>query len=262
MDGRWVEYDPDTGLILTEQTYQEGVLHGPAKQYYSDGQLQIDMNFENGVAQGPYKAYYPGGQLQVEDNLENGSYSSQVKMYYEDGTPMEITSAPSDDTSEDLEESGITITEIDEEFEYGVPVSDALMDALTVAETLWRAHDVSSFDAYANNLYTTIPISEFLLGSDGEGNVSCEVLLTEDKILRIEVCYAESSQSRYLVQGFEQEEPFIEEQQIPQMLESLIAFDPNIDPFDMLISIISETIGSPEGDFSEYADDDWHLLGQ
>lgn len=262
MDGRWVEYDPDTGLILTEQTYQEGVLHGPAKQYYSDGQLQIDMNFENGVAQGPYKAYYPGGQLQVEDNLENGSYSSQVNMYYEDGTPMEITSAPSDDTSEDLEESGITITEIDEEFEYGVPVSDALMDALTVAETLWRAHDVSSFDAYANNLYTTIPISEFLLGSDGEGNVSCEVLLTEDKILRIEVCYAESSQSRYLVQGFEQEEPFIEEQQIPQMLESLIAFDPNIDPFDMLISIISETIGSPEGDFSEYADDDWHLLGQ
>ncbi len=262
MDGRWVEYDPDTGYILTEQTYCEGVLHGPAKQYYSHGQLQIDMNFENGVAQGPYQAYYPGGQLQVEDNLENGSYSSQVKMYYEDGTPMEIISAPSDDTSEDLEESGITITEIDEEFEYGVPVSDALMDALIVAETLWRAHDVSSFDAYANNLYTSIPISEFLLGSDGEGNVSCEVLLTEDKILRIEVCHAESGQSRYLVRGFEQEEPFIVEQQIPQMLESLIAFDPNIDPFDMLICIVSETAGSPEGDFSEYADDDWHLLGQ
>ena len=262
MDGRWIEYNPDTGYILTEQTYREGILHGPARQYYSHGQLQIDMNFENGVAQGAYKAYYPDGQLQVEDNLENGSYSSQVKMYYEDGTPMEIISAPSDDTSEDLEESGITITEIDEEFEYGVPVSDALMDALIVAETLWRAHDVSSFDAYANNLYTSIPISEFLLGSDGEGNVSCEVLLTEDKFLRIEVCHAENGQSRYLVQGFEQEEPFIVEQQIPQMLESLIAFDPNIDPFDMLICIVSETVGSPEGDFSEYADDDWHLLGQ
>ena len=68
-------------------------------------------------------------------------------------------------------------------------------------------------------------------------------------------------QSRYLVQGFEQEEPFIEEQ-IPQMLESLIAFDPNIDPFDMLISIISNTTGSPEEDFSSYSDNDWHLLGQ
>ena len=116
MDGRWVEYDPDTGYILTEQTYQEGVLHGPAKQYYSDGQLQIDMNFENGVAQGPYKAYYPGGQLQIEDYLENGSYSSQVKMYHEDDTPMEITPVPSNDASEDLEESGITITEIDGEY--------------------------------------------------------------------------------------------------------------------------------------------------
>ena len=52
------------------------------------------------------------------------------------------------------------------------------------------------------------------------------------------------------------------EQQIPQMLESLIEFDPNIDPFDMLICIVSETAGSPEGDFSAYDDNDWHLLGQ
>ena len=117
MDGRWVEYDPDTGYILTEQTYQDGILHGPAKQYYSDGQFQIDMNFENGIAQGPYKAYYPDGQLQVEDILDNGSYSNQVKMYYEDGTPIEIISPPYSDTSEDLDGSGIIITEIDEEFE-------------------------------------------------------------------------------------------------------------------------------------------------
>lgn len=26
--------------------------------------------------------------------------------------------------------------------------------------------------------------------------------------------------------------------------------------------IVSETVGSPEGDFSAYADSDWHLLGQ
>ena len=262
MDGLWVEYNPDTGYILIEQTYREGVLHGPAKQYYSDGQLQIDMNFENGVAQGPYKAYYPSGQLQVEDSLENGSYSSQVKMYHEDGTLMEISLAPSGDASADSEESGITITETDEEFEDSVSVSDAFMDALMVAEALWRTHDVSSFDTYAGNLYTAIPMSEFLLWSDEEGNISCEVPLTEDKILRIEVCHAESGQSRYLVQGFEQEETFIAEQQIPQMLESLIAFDPNIDPFDMLICIVSETVGSPEGDFSTYAEGDWHLLGQ
>ena len=262
MDGRWVEYDPDTGYILMEQTYRAGVLHGPAKQYYSNGQLQIDMNFVDGVAQGPYQAYYPSGQLQVEDSLENGSYSSQVKMYHEDGTPMELSLTPFGDGSDNPDESGITITETDEEFEDGVSVSEAFMDALTVSETLWRAHSVSSFDENAGNLYTSIPMSEFLLGSDGEGNISCEVPLAEDKILRIEVCHAESGQSRYLVQGFEQEEPFIVEQQIPQMLESLIAFDPNIDPFDMLICIVSETAGSPAGDFSAYAGADWHPLGQ
>lgn len=114
MDGRWVEYDPDTGYIRMEQTYRAGVLHGPAKQYYSDGQLQIDMNFADGVAQGPYRAYYPSGQLQVEDNLENGAYSSQVKMYHEDGTPVEITLAPSGGASADSEADGITITEMDD----------------------------------------------------------------------------------------------------------------------------------------------------
>lgn len=262
MDGRWVEYDPDTGYILMEQTYRAGVLHGPAKQYYSNGQLQIDMNFVDGVAQGPYQAYYPSGQLQVEDSLENGSYSSQVKMYHEDGTPMELSLTPFGDGSDNPDESGITITETDEEFEDSVSVSEAFMDALTVSEVLWRAHSVSSFDENAGNLYTSIPMSEFLLGSDGEGNISCEVPLAEDKILRIEVCHAESGQSRYLVQGFEQEEPFIAEQQIPQMLESLIAFDPNIDPFDMLICIVSETAGSPAGDFSAYAGAGWHPLGQ
>jgi hypothetical protein len=46
------------------------------------------------------------------------------------------------------------------------------------------------------------------------------------------------------------------------MLERLIAFDPNIDPFDMLICIVRETAGSPEGDFSSYDEDDWQLLGQ
>ena len=262
MDGLWVEYDPDTGYIRMEQTYRAGVLHGPARQYYSHGQLQIDMNFEDGVAQGPYKAYYPDGQLQVEDVLENGSYSSQVKMYHEDGTPMEIVLEPSGDGAADPEENGITITEVEEGPDGGVSVSDALMDAFTVSEVLWRAHSVSSFDEQAGDLYTSIPISEFLLGSDGEGNISCEVPLAEDKILRIEVCHAESGQSRYLVQGFEQEEPSITEQQIPRMLESLIAVDPDIDPFDMQISIVSETGGSPEEDLSAYAGDGWHLLGQ
>ena len=64
------------------------------------------------------------------------------------------------------------------------------------------------------------------------------------------------------MQGFEQEESSITEQQIPRMLESLIAVDPDIDPFDMQISIVSETGGSPEEDLSAYAGDGWHLLGQ
>ena len=70
MEGTWTQYDPYTGMAVIEQTYRDGALHGPAKQYYEDGQLHIDMTYENGIPQGPYKAYYPGGQIQVEDSLE------------------------------------------------------------------------------------------------------------------------------------------------------------------------------------------------
>ena len=98
-------------MAVIEQTYRDGALHGPAKQYYEDGQLHIDMTYENGIPQGPYKAYYPGGQIQVEDSLENGSYSSHVKMYEEDGTPIERTWGTSDSGIGDTKQEEVTITE-------------------------------------------------------------------------------------------------------------------------------------------------------
>ena len=60
---RWKEpgrkYDPYTGMAVIEQTYRDGVLHGPAKQYYENSQLHIDMTYENGIPQGLIKPITP-----------------------------------------------------------------------------------------------------------------------------------------------------------------------------------------------------------
>ena len=67
-------------------------MNGSARQYYENGQLQIDMSYSDGVPSGPYKFYYPNGQIAVDGVLENGSYRSDTKMYDEDG--ISITEIP------------------------------------------------------------------------------------------------------------------------------------------------------------------------
>lgn len=112
-EGEWLHYYPETGQVMAEQTFREGLLNGPARQYYPVGvrQLQIEMNYVDGVPEGPYKLYYPNGQLQLEAELKNGSYNGEVKTYAEDGTPVEPAWEMAADPAQEEEE--ITITEVE-----------------------------------------------------------------------------------------------------------------------------------------------------
>lgn len=109
-EGEWLYYYPETGQVMAEQTFRAGVLDGPARQYYSVGvrQLEIEMHYADGIPHGPYKTYYPNGQLQMEATLEYGSYTGEVKLYAEDGTPMESAWFPASSA-----EGEITITEVE-----------------------------------------------------------------------------------------------------------------------------------------------------
>ena len=98
-------------------------------------------------------------------------------------------------------------------------------------------------------------------GSDGAGNIISELELAENKILRIDICHTRRDTSRYLLQGFENED-IDAETLIPEILQVLCWNEPDSEPFDILIRVVSESDGFPENDLDSYFDSSsgWHDL--
>lgn len=262
LDGTWTQYYPDSGTIAMEQTYQNGILNGPARQYYEDGQLQIDMSYVDGIPSGPYKSYYPDGQIGIDGALENGSYSSDTKMYDENGNPMDMyQNQPDggDSYGDPSDDDGITITEIPDGD--SIPVSYAITDALQAAFRMWVDPETDYPAEFSIQTGDEVISKFYEQGSDGAGNIISELELAENKILRIDICHTRRDTSRYLLQGFENED-IDAETLIPEILQVLCWNEPDSEPFDILIRVVSESDGFPENDLDSYLDSSsgWHDL--
>lgn len=143
-----------------------------------------------------------------------------------------------------------------------IPVSDAITDALPVAFRLWGKQELDFPDEFYMQSGDEIISKFYEQGSDGCGNMMIELELAEHKILRVDICYTDSIRSRYLVQGFENEDPCIAAQQIPKILEELCQYEPDHSQFEMLIRLIRESEGTAESDLNSYfnGSSNWHYL--
>ncbi len=61
-DGRIITYRDD-GSLLEEVTYEQGVRHGPYKDYWSNGNLACEGEYDHGVQEGEWRFYSPNGTL-------------------------------------------------------------------------------------------------------------------------------------------------------------------------------------------------------
>jgi antitoxin component YwqK of YwqJK toxin-antitoxin module len=73
------------GHVLDEAYYLDGVLHGPTREFFSDGKIAHEMYHKNGELHGPTRAYYKNGQLESEGSYTNGKKEGLSLMYYENG---------------------------------------------------------------------------------------------------------------------------------------------------------------------------------
>ncbi len=73
------------GHVLDEAYYLDGVLHGPSREFFSDGSISHEMYYKNGELHGPTRTYYANGQLESEVNYNNGKIEGLSLMYYENG---------------------------------------------------------------------------------------------------------------------------------------------------------------------------------
>lgn len=73
------------GQLVSIETMQNGVFHGPYQSFYPDGKPNSVGTYENDMMVGVWKRYFPNGQLLEEvtfvNNLENGPF----REFYDNG---------------------------------------------------------------------------------------------------------------------------------------------------------------------------------
>lgn len=62
----------DVTVIMSEQTFVNGRLNGPTKEYFPDGVKKLEGNYKEGRFEGVVKRYHPGGEIHILERWKDG----------------------------------------------------------------------------------------------------------------------------------------------------------------------------------------------
>lgn len=68
------------------ENYNNGLLDGTKRTYYTNSRIKREANYSNGVLDGKFKLYNPKGVVIEEINYKMGRRNEDCKYYYDDGT--------------------------------------------------------------------------------------------------------------------------------------------------------------------------------
>jgi antitoxin component YwqK of YwqJK toxin-antitoxin module len=74
----------ENGQLLGEESYVNGIIDGPAYQYYLDGQINLEIIYKNGHK---YKSkhWFEDGQLSFEYHYKGGVHHGLSRIWYPNG---------------------------------------------------------------------------------------------------------------------------------------------------------------------------------
>ena len=78
-------YNPQNGMLAEETQFVEGQPEGQCRKYSDTGVLIMECIYHNGLLDGPTKTYYPSKALKEEGQYAKGQKSGVWKTYNEDG---------------------------------------------------------------------------------------------------------------------------------------------------------------------------------
>lgn len=85
-EGLWKYYHLKSEVVMTEEHYKSGVLHGSRKVYYNSGALAEEANYVNGKKEGSYKKLAENGVVLEESNFKEGEYHGEALFREANGT--------------------------------------------------------------------------------------------------------------------------------------------------------------------------------
>ena len=75
----------EDGVLLLEQPYRDGLVHGEEKQFFASGKPEIVTTYSKDVAEGKYVEYYESGTVKLRGQYENGDRHGEWTWYGPDG---------------------------------------------------------------------------------------------------------------------------------------------------------------------------------
>lgn len=85
-EGIWLYYSEPDNKLLTRENYKAGKIHGERKSYYAEtGNILENFIYENGLKNGPYKKYFPDGNVMTEGSYLKGELQGEFVSFYPNG---------------------------------------------------------------------------------------------------------------------------------------------------------------------------------
>jgi antitoxin component YwqK of YwqJK toxin-antitoxin module len=79
--GKWTYYNTDGKTIISEENYENGLLHGTATTYFGPGKITEVLTFKNGLLHGNVLRYSSEGILLDDLQYENDKLHGPAKYY-------------------------------------------------------------------------------------------------------------------------------------------------------------------------------------
>lgn len=80
----------DKGVLIAEENYVAGELHGERKLYNEQGIVVIREQYKNNEFEGEYRNYHDDGTLKQQGKYINGAMNETWKAYYPNGSLREV----------------------------------------------------------------------------------------------------------------------------------------------------------------------------
>jgi antitoxin component YwqK of YwqJK toxin-antitoxin module len=84
-NGKWKEFNKH-GVLIAEGFYLSSRKHGIWREYYDEtGGIMIEEHYRDGIQEGRFASYHPNGQVFSEGQFCNGLREGYFKVYDEQG---------------------------------------------------------------------------------------------------------------------------------------------------------------------------------
>jgi antitoxin component YwqK of YwqJK toxin-antitoxin module len=103
-NGNWKEFNKHA-VLISEGVYVNDKKHGRWREYYDHtGALMIEETYENGIQHGPYTCFHPSGHVWSKGYFNNGLREGYFRIYDEQGNGVKNLLFIGNHQIEDIEE--------------------------------------------------------------------------------------------------------------------------------------------------------------